>query len=167
MAVALLSQGAYYADAQWAVGAAEVGAALVTVAVPPRRAVMTAPVLGCLLLAGWSLLRGLGGSGPLSGVRPALLVLGLAVAFTVVCRLTDEDRALLTHGILALGGVVALAGWVGVVWHVSPYALSNDGVWRATSTLTYANALAAVLGCLALVALGTVASLLWMLVAER
>ena len=42
MAVALLSQGAYYADAQWAVGAAEVGAALVTVAVPPRRAVMTA-----------------------------------------------------------------------------------------------------------------------------
>ncbi len=154
MAVALLSQGAYYADAQWAVGAAAVGAALVTVAVPPRRGVMTAPVLGCLLLAGWSLLRGLGGSTPLGGVRPALLVLGLAAAFAVVRRLTDDDRALLTHGLLALGGAVALAGWVGVVWHVSPYALSNDGVWRATSTLTYANALAAVLGCLALVLAG-------------
>jgi len=154
MAVALLSQGAYYAAAQWAVGAAAVGAAWVTVAVPPRRGVMTAPVLGCLLLAGWSLLRGLGGSGPLGGIRPALLVLGLAVAFTVVRRLTDEDRQLLTHGLLTLGGAVALAGWVGVVWHVSPYALSNDGVWRATSTLTYANALAAVLGCLALVLAG-------------
>jgi hypothetical protein len=116
---------------------------------------MATPVLGCLLLAGWSLLRGLGGSTPSSGLRPALLVLGLAAAFTVVRRCTDEDRALLTHGLLALGGAVALAGWVGVVWHVSPYALSNDGVWRATSTLTYANAVAAVLGCLALVLAGT------------
>ncbi len=154
MAVALLSQGAYYAQAQWAVAAAVAGAAVVSVAVPPRRGMMTGPVLGCLLLAGWSLLRGVSGSTALGGTRPAVLVLGLAAAFCVVRRLTGDDRALLTHGLLGLGGVVALTGWVGVVWHVPPYALANDGVWRAASTLTYANATAAVLGCLALLLAG-------------
>lgn len=154
-AVALLSQGAYYVHAQWAVGAAIAGAAVVSATAPSRRGVRTTPVLACLLLAGWSLLRGAGGSAPWNGIRPALLLLGLAAVFTVVRRLTDEDRALLTRGLPALGGVVALAGWAGVVWHVPPYALSNDGVWRAASTLTYANATAAVLGCLALALAGT------------
>jgi hypothetical protein len=154
LSLALLAQGAYYAPVQWGVGIATAGAAAVTMATGNRRGLVSAPVVGCLLLAGWSLVRGLAGSSPTSGLRPALLALGLATAFTVARRLTVEDRELATRVLMLLGAVVALAGWAGVVWHLSPYALANDGVWRAASTLTYANASAAVLGCLTLALAG-------------
>jgi hypothetical protein len=55
---------------------------------------------------------------------------------------------------MLLGVVVAATGWIGVVWHREPWGLSNDGVWRAASSLTYANATAAVLVPLLLLSVG-------------
>ena len=154
LSLALLAQGAYYAPVQWGVGLATAAAAVVTPAFRRRRDLLSQPVVCCLLLGGWSLVRGLAGSSSTSGVRTALLTLGLATAFTVARRLSADDRGLVTRAVLLLGGAVALSGWAGVVWHLAPYGLTNDGVWRAASTVTYANATAAVLGSLALVLAG-------------
>lgn len=47
---------------------------------------------------------------------------------------------------MSLAGVlVALLGAIGVAWHREPLALQAQGIWRAASTLTYANAMAAAL----------------------
>jgi len=155
LSLALLAQGAYYAPVQWAVGVSVTGAGVLTFASSPRRAWVTMPVTGCLLLGSWSLLRGIVGTDPHSGLRPALLALGLAAVFTLGRQLTADEHQLVSHALVLVGAVVALSGWAGVVWHVSPYGLANDGVWRAASTLTYANATAAVLGCLALATAGS------------
>ena len=46
-----------------------------------------------------------------------------------------------------------MTGWIGVVWRIEPWALPDRNLWRAASTITYANAMAAVLVPLALLAL--------------
>jgi O-antigen ligase len=46
---------------------------------------------------------------------------------------------------------------VGVAWRVSPWALEDGGLWRAASTITYANATGASLAALALLAIGSFA----------
>ena len=54
-------------------------------------------------------------------------------------------RTVLTAVVIAAGLSVAATGWVGVAWHVEPLALVSSGLWRASSTLTYANASASFL----------------------
>jgi O-antigen ligase len=55
---------------------------------------------------------------------------------------------------VAVGLLVALTGWLGVAGRVGSWAWLGDGIWRASSTLTYPNAAAAVLVPVALVVLG-------------
>jgi len=61
----------------------------------------------------------------------------------------------------------AQAGGTGDVRRATPRARRRVGTALTGLRDTCALACVALLGCLALVALGTVASLLWMLVAER
>jgi hypothetical protein len=152
----LLAQGAYYGTGQLLLGAAVALSAGLSLSARRGRAsgLFDVPVGAAIALAGWALLRGAVGSSPVAGVRVALLALCVAVTLVVVRRLSGSERGDVLHGLLAAGALVALTGWAGVVWHVEPLALTNDGVWRATSTLTYANATAAVLGPLALVTAG-------------
>jgi len=56
-------------------------------------------------------------------------------------------------GLLGFGVLLAITSWVGVAWHLTPLALTSEGLWRGASTITYANALAGVLVPLALTAL--------------
>ena len=56
-------------------------------------------------------------------------------------------------GLLAFGVLLAITSWMGVAWHLTPLALTSEGLWRGASTITYANALAGVLVPLALTAL--------------
>jgi hypothetical protein len=160
VSAALLAQGAYYEPGQWVLGLALVAAAVVMLHARgmPRDA-LAVPITASALLASWGVLRGIAEPSPLSGIRLALLGLAVATTLAVVRRLGPDGRAVLLRGLLAVGGLVALAGWAGVVWHLSPLALTNDGVWRAASTLTYANATAAVLGPLALLLLGNMTAL--------
>ena len=73
----------------------------------------------------------------------------------LVCcrRLGQEDREVLLLGVVGIGLLVALAGWLGVAGRVGSWAWLGDGVWRASSTLTYPNGAAAVLVPVALVVL--------------
>jgi hypothetical protein len=112
------------------------------------------PVLAAGALAGWAVLQGVVRGVPASAVQYVLLLAGV-VAVLLVCRRLDVgERELLLGGLLAVGLLVAATGWVGVVWRLRPWALPDQGLWRAAGTLTYANAAAALLVPLALVALG-------------
>jgi O-antigen ligase len=154
IATAGLQQGAFFVQGQVAV-AAFLAAALVT-ALPNRRALdseLGAPLIAAALLASWTLARAV----PLGSLRAAsgeaALLAGLA-AILILCRRLDRDaRRLTMGGLLGFGVLLAITSWVGVAWHLTPLALTSEGLWRGASTITYANALAGVLVPLALTAL--------------
>jgi O-antigen ligase len=110
------------------------------------------------LLGAWGLLRGAVSPDPSSGVPVALLMAAVVLLLAIGRRLGPAERGLVVRGLLAVGVVVAAAGWAGVVWHLDRFAVSLDGVWRAGSTLTYPNAAAALLTLLALPAVALLAT---------
>jgi O-antigen ligase len=105
-------------------------------------------------LAGWAAIEGVARGVLVSAAQYVLLLAGMVAVLLVCRRLDKSERALLLGGLLAVGLVVAATGWVGVTWWLRPWALPDQGLWRAAGTLTYANAAAALLVPLALVALG-------------
>ena len=109
--------------------------------------------LAGLLLALWALLRAAVAGTPGSGVSWVLFGAGTAAVLSVSRRLDAASREMLLSGALAVGVAVAMTGWLGVALHQRPWGLPSQGLWRAASTLTYANATAALLVPLALVAL--------------
>jgi len=89
-------------------------------------------------------------------VGTVTLLVTLAAAVAVVRALPAGPRALLVGGIVVIGVVVAAVGWLAVVARWQPDALTSQGLWRAASTLTYENALAAFLTAPALLCLDRV-----------
>ena len=57
-------------------------------------------------------------------------------------------------GVVGIGLLVALIGWLGVVGRAGSWAFQAQGLWRAASTLTYPNAVAALLAPISLVVFG-------------
>ena len=89
-----------------------------------------------------------------AGAEPVVAIVAAAAVAALVTRSADrEARETLVSGLLVAGVALALSGWIGVAVRHDPLALVDQGLWRASSTLTYANATAAVLAPLALVAL--------------
>ncbi len=79
-------------------------------------------------------------------VPTLLALLVAAMSALIVGSSSPKSREFLLHGLVVSAMGVALAGIFGVVAHFQPLALVDGGLWRAASTLTYANATAAVLG---------------------
>jgi len=75
----------------------------------------------------------------------------------IVRRADENERKGMLAGLLAVGCLLALVGWEGVAWRQAPRALEDGGLWRAASTITYANATAGLLAALAVLALGWIA----------
>jgi hypothetical protein len=155
VAAGLLGQGAFYARVRWYLGVlVAAGAVLALVAWPPTRDdARLPPVVAALVLAAWAVLDAALLGVPGAGAGPALLLLGLVAVLLVCRRLQPEDREVLLLGVVGVGLLVALAGWLGVAGRVGSWAWLGDGIWRASSTLTYPNAAAAVLVPVALVVL--------------
>ena len=107
-------------------------------------------------LAAWSLVAA-GAAGDVGGAAPVLGILFGVAAAAVVASTAGDSREVLVDGLVVIGAVVGLIGWIGVVWRVHPIAAVEVGVWRAASTLTYENATAALLSPLAAVALARAA----------
>ncbi len=74
-----------------------------------------------------------------------LPIIAIAAVAVAVAGLAARARTVLTAVVIAAGLSVAATGWAGVAWHIEPLALVSSGRWRASSTLTYANASAAFL----------------------
>jgi hypothetical protein len=155
-AAGLLGQGAYYPSAQRPFGVLIAAATLLGLAAwpPTRDDLRLLPVVPALALAAWAVLGGalVGVAG--AGVGPALLLVGLVAVLLVCRRLRQEDREVLLAGVIGIGLLVALAGWLGVAGRAGSWAFQAQGLWRASSTLTYPNATAAVLAAISLVVLG-------------
>jgi hypothetical protein len=155
VAAGLLGQGAFYARVRWYLGVLVAAATvLALLAWPPTRDdARLPPVAAALALAAWAVLDAALLGVTTAGAGPALLLLALVAVLLVCRRLQPEDREVLLLGVVAVGLLVALAGWLGVAGRVGSWAWLGDGIWRASSTLTYPNAAAAVLVPVALVVL--------------
>ncbi|MET7421415.1 O-antigen ligase family protein [Dactylosporangium sp. NPDC005555] len=116
------------------------------------------PILGTAgAVAAWALLRGVtsGGLPVAAAITASLATLVAAVAMV---RITGPAaRRWITSGLVGLGTLVAVTGWAGVAWRLERWSvLVESTLWRASSTLTYSNAAAAVLAVTALLALALV-----------
>lgn len=153
IAAAGLQQGGFFTRGQVAAGALVAAAVVSTARLRWGRADLRAPLLTTGLLAAWALFGAVPDGSTASAVREALLLGGLATVLVVCGALSEAGRRLLLFGLLGFGVLVAMTGWAGVVWRVQPWALPGQGLWRAASTISYANATAAVVVPLALVTL--------------
>ena len=158
LAAAAVGQGAFYPRQQWLAGSLlAAGAWLALRAEPWSRADARLP--GMRPAAGialWSLVSA-AIAGHLSGAVPVVLLLaGLAAVLMICRRMTLAQRYLLLDALIAVGCLVAVTGWAGVAWRLEPWALPAEGLWRASGTLTYANAAAGLLVPLAVAALAHV-----------
>ena len=84
-------------------------------------------------------------------------VLAVVAALLLCSSFGGAARATVLDGLVWLSAVVAVAGWVGVVWHIERLATDQDAVWRGAATLTYANATCALIATTALVTLSRLA----------
>lgn len=158
LAAAIAAQGAFYRSGQVVVGTALVLAAGAAITGRDRSASLPtawfAVVAGTAGLAGWALVRAALAGEPTGGVGTALLLGGVVVVSGVAAASPTRDRQALVAALVALGVLAALTGWAGVAWRLSPLAIRDQGLWRAATTITYANVAAGLLGAVALVALG-------------
>jgi hypothetical protein len=155
LAAAAFGQGAFFSTVRWfTVALIALGLALAVAArALPVADLRSGFVLAGLLLAVWALIRAAAAGTPAGGLGWVLFGAGTAAVVAVSRRLDTASRETLLGGTLAVGVVVAMTGWLGVALHIRPWGLPSQGLWRAASTLTYANATAALLVPLALVAL--------------
>jgi O-antigen ligase len=155
LAVAVVGQGAFYGTPQRIVALLLVAAAA-GVWLTGRRRLVELPrtlVATCVLFGGWALCRG-ALAGDVAAARSTVALLAGALVIIAVCGACDaEQRGQLLLGVVVLGVVVALSGWAGVAWRHFPWSLKDQGLWRAATTITYANVAGGLLAAVALVSL--------------
>lgn len=117
------------------------------------------PIVGLAGVAAAAVLLGAWRAGVPGRATATLASLGLAtLALAVGATLPRAARAAGLAGLLLLGSGVAVTAWWGAVVRRFPWGLDADGLWRGSSTLSYANATASVLVPLALAAAGWLAA---------
>lgn len=154
LAAAVANQGGYYRMAQWPL-ALLVGAAVSLALRAQRWSRQDSrfwPLWAGVALAVWALVRAALAQ-DVGAALPTVALLAGVIAVVAVARRTSDVDALAV-ALLVVGAVVALTGWVGVAWRVSPLALEDQALWRGATSLTYANAAGALLAVLAMLALG-------------
>ncbi|MBI1843191.1 MAG: hypothetical protein HYR89_01040 [Actinobacteria bacterium] len=150
LAAAVTAQGAFYPADQRLIALPLLVSVVLTVAKIRATVMPWSLLVSGGLLAAWALLLG-EDTGDGAGI--ALLVAGVVAVVMVVASMGQAERVALTGAVVALGVAVACSGWWGVAFHSTELALPGQGLWRASTTLTYANAAAGLLGPLALFAL--------------
>jgi hypothetical protein len=114
LAAAAFGQGAFFSTVRWftvALIAFALALALTARALPVAD-LRSGFVLAGLLLAIWALIRAAAAGTPASGIGWALFGAGTAAVVAVSHRLDTASRETLLGGILAVGVVVAMTGWL-------------------------------------------------------
>lgn len=153
LALAMYLQGGYRGWAPLVVGVVLFGALLLLPRAPRVRGRDLPIVLGATGLAAWAGVDGILAGRAADGARYAALIVGALVLAGVCREFRDTARTQLVNGLLLTCCAVAGLGWVGVLVHHGTWGFESPGLWRASSTLTYPNATAAVLAMAALVCL--------------
>jgi O-antigen ligase len=154
LVVAVAAQGAYYGAGQRTVAMVLVLVLFAALRVRPwsRDDALLPPVWAGAALAAWAAASATV-AGDITAALPIIaLLVGVVVALVAVRRLARGQRDALAAAVVVVGGLAAVTGWVGVAWRVTPWALEDQELWRAATTLTYANAAAGLLVPLALLA---------------
>ncbi len=153
LAMALYLQGAFVPRTQILVAVPLVVGVLLAPRLPAFTRQDLPVVLAAAGLAGWAVADGALTGHLLAGFRYLLLIAGVLVLAGVCRQLSGTARVTLVNGLLVICAAVAALGWFGVVVHHTTWGFLSAGMWRASSTLTYPNATAAVLAMAALVCL--------------
>jgi hypothetical protein len=153
-AVAGWRQGGFW-HAEAAAIAVIAGVLLVAalIGAPPDR--QGAVVVGSLgLLALWWFVRSVT-AGPGTDFLPlGASMIAFAAAFSAVRPLVGRLRELAALAMACLGATGALLGFAGLIWRWFPMAMPAQGLWRLSSSLTYADAAGLAFGVCLLLALG-------------
>jgi O-antigen ligase len=153
LALAGYLQGAFYGWAQLVVALVLFGGVLLLPRAPTFTREDLPVTLAAAGLAGWAVVDGVLTGQSAGGIRYALLI-GGALLLAGTCRqLRSGARTDLLSGLIMICCLLATLGWVGVVGHHRPWGFESPGLWRASSTLTYPNATAALLAVVGLVCL--------------
>jgi O-antigen ligase len=155
LAAAILGQGAYYSAGQQTLAVILALAVIAALRTWPwtRCDAALGPVVACAVLAGWAVLSA-ALAGRVVGARAtAAMLIGVAAVLMICRRSTPAQRDALAGAAVAVGALAAATGWIGVAWRHTPWALPDQGLWRAATTFSYANAAAGLLVPLALLAL--------------
>lgn len=148
------AQGAFYADGQLVVGALIAAAAVVAMrSARLRLRDLGLPGVFAATLAVWSIASDAVAHHVSAAVPGVALLTAIMATFAIVARLDVTQRGWLVDAVTAIGVAAGLSGWVGVAAHVTPLAHVDQGLWRAATTVTYANAAAGLLVPIAFVAL--------------
>jgi hypothetical protein len=154
LAAGLLGQGGYVGWLRWWVGLLVAVAAVL--ALGAGRDLVAelrgAPALAAGALAGWAVIDGALHGSASGGAGAAALLVGFAAVVATCRRLPAAGRETVRDGLIGVGLLLAATGWLGVALHHRPWGLIAQGLWRASSAITYPNATAAVLVPLALLA---------------
>jgi hypothetical protein len=153
-AVAGLRDGGFWHAEALAVAliAAVLLIAALVAAPPDRRSTFVLASLGLLTL--WWYVRSVT-AGPGTDFLPlGASIVAFAAAFAAVRPLFGRAREEAALAMAGLGAVGALAGFAGLIWRWFPLAIPAQGLWRLSSSLTYADAAGLVLGVCLLLALG-------------
>jgi O-antigen ligase len=154
VAAAVVGQGAFYEAGQRMV-VVLVAAAAVSAGGGVRLAEVARRPLNrmCAALGSWAV-SSAGLAGDMRGALSTVLLLAGVVVVVETCRRLDaQQRDQLVVAVVAVGVLVSCSGLAGVAWRRSPWALEDQGLWRAATTLTYANAAAGLLATVALLSL--------------
>jgi hypothetical protein len=151
----LLGQGGYVGWLRWPVGLLVLVAAALAVrgGQDALDALRCPPVLAAGLLAAWAVTDGALHGAVRAGAGAAALLTGFCAVLVTCRQLPATDRRTVLDGLIGVGLLLAATGWLGVALHHQPWGLLGQDLWRASSTLTYPNATAAVLAPLALIAI--------------
>ena len=155
MVVEGFRQGGFWPTDAFVASVAAVGLLIagILVAPPDRRG--WCAIVSVVSLAVWWLIRAQT-SGSLTQFLPlGASFLAFAAGFAVVRPLKGRAREVAGLSVACLGAVGALVGFAGLIWRWFPMAMPAQGLWRLSTTLTYADAAGLVLGVCLLIALGT------------
>ncbi len=155
LAAAAVGHGGHYRRVAEVCGLLLAAAAVVLIA-RYRWEAVRAPrwaLLGIGVMIACTALTGILDGHPAEALAPISLLAGLAVVVAGTALLDAPSRRQLADLVLALGVFLAGTAWIGVAFHLEPLGHPDGGLWRAATTVTYANAAAAILGPLALWAL--------------
>ena len=120
---------------------------------PPDR-VGAFVLISLAVLALWWLLRGVTAGSGTDFLPLGSSITAFAAAFAAVRPLTGRTREMAALALACLGAAGAIVGFAGLAWRWFPMAMPAQGLWRLSSSLTYADAAGLVLGLCLLLALG-------------
>jgi hypothetical protein len=152
LAGSLFRQGTFYpAEAFGAAVLCSLAVVIVLVGNHDRYGLLATASLGGL--TGWWLARSLAEHSPAAFLPMGASFLAFLAASLVARRLVARDRSRLAIAIVAVGSVLAATAVFGVLGRWSALSQDTDGVWRASTTLTYPAATAVVCAVSLLLAL--------------